>query len=339
MKTIIQKLMCMVSLMVAVVYAAPAGAVICSSIADVYIDSAAPDENFNDKTRILIAYHPGKGIARGLVKFDIPEEIDAFRITAATLHLSSSYHTGGGNAISVRCYALNAPFREESDTWNTLNGGDFDSSVSSSGKLPSGNDWETSIDLTVLAKQNLEKLRANGMLMGLQTEGPVREYQNIASRESVIEEACFPYECDPEDFAPYLDIEYSENTSSSTTAKPVQTSTTSLPVTSTTSSLISSSSTTTVFNDTTSILTSTTTTTRMPGCLLETIYGENSEQVVILKYIRDRMLRSTPEGRELVRLYYGWSPFLVRMIENDPEFHLEIKMLADEFLEMLDQAW
>ena len=60
---------------------------------------------------------------------------------------------------------------------------------------------------------------------------------------------------------------------------------------------------------------------------------------MILKYIRDRMLRSTPEGRELVRLYYGWSPFLVRMIENDPEFHLEIKMLADEFLEMVDQAW
>ncbi len=196
MKTIIQKLMCMVSLMVAVVYAAPAGAVICSSIADVYIDSAAPDENFNDKTRILIAYHPGKGIARGLVKFDIPEEIDAFRITAATLHLSSSYHTGGGNAISVRCYALNAPFREESDTWNTLDGGDFDSSVSSPGKLPSGNDWETSIDLTALAIQNLEKLRTNGMLIRLQTEGPVREYQNIASRECV----------DPEDFAPYLDI-------------------------------------------------------------------------------------------------------------------------------------
>ena len=47
----------------------------CAATADVYIDqltSPARGHNLNDKTRLVISYHPTYGIARGLWKFNIP---------------------------------------------------------------------------------------------------------------------------------------------------------------------------------------------------------------------------------------------------------------------------
>ncbi len=339
MKMFMTKLVLVIPFLVFVVYITPAAAVICPSIADVYIDQRDPDTNFNFRTRILVSHHPTYGSARGLVKFDIPEVIDASEITAATLYLSGSYHTGGGDAISVSCYALNESFGEGSDTWNSLSGGNYDSSIASSGNLPSGNDWETSFDVTGLVAGNLEKLRNNGMLMRLQNESG-DSYQNIASSESVIPEACYPNECDPQDFAPYLDIEYTDIISSSTTTEPVETSTTSLPVSSTTTSI--DMTTTTIVVSTSSVastsISSSTTTSSKPPCLMETIYGEDSEEVAILRCVRDTMLRGNPEGREVVKLYYAWSPFLIRMIENDQVLQGEFKDMLDVFLDEMKSS-
>ena len=173
-----------------------------------YIDQESPTTNFNDKTRLLISYHPTKGAARGLWKFNIPGTINAAQIESATLHVSGSIHTGGGTALSVYCYALNSPFAENAETWNTHNGGDYDAGVFSSGSLPSGNDWEAAVDVTTLAKGNLAKLRNNGMLMKKQQEGPTKEYQNIASRETT----------DPEDFVAYLKIVIASAGTTTTTA-------------------------------------------------------------------------------------------------------------------------
>jgi len=181
-------------------YQVLAETVTCPTIADVYIDELSPDENFNYKTRILISYHPSKGRARGLLKFNIPMDLEASQIETATLYLSGSYHTSGGVSIDVNCYALNEPFSEGSDTWNTLSGGDYDTSVTSPGTLPAGNDWETSFDVTALVTGNLQKLSNNGMLMRLQSEGPLNEHQHIASREFT----------DPQDFAAYLEISFVE---------------------------------------------------------------------------------------------------------------------------------
>ena len=164
------------------------------------------------KPGCLFLIIPRRASARGLWKFNIPGTIDAAQIESATLHVSGSIHTGGGTAISVYCYALNSPFDENAETWNTHSGGDYDAGVFSSGSLPAGNDWEAAIDVTTLAKGNLAKLRDNGMLMRIQQEGPTKEYQNIASREST----------DPEDFAAYLEIVYSVP-SSTTTTMPVST--------------------------------------------------------------------------------------------------------------------
>ena len=85
---------------------AAAETISCNTTADVFIDQYDPTTNFNDKTRLLISYHPTKGIARGLLKFDIPTCITASQIQSATLYLSSSAHTGSGNAININIHAL-----------------------------------------------------------------------------------------------------------------------------------------------------------------------------------------------------------------------------------------
>jgi hypothetical protein len=168
---------------------AAAETISCDTTADVYIDqclTCSPvglGTNYNDKTRLTVSYHPTKGLARGLLKVDIPACITASQIQSAVLYLSSSAHTGGGGAVNISIHALNSPFAENAETWNTHNGGDYDSSVTSSGSLPAGNDWKTTINVTALLVGKLHKVRNNGMLIKLAAEGPDKLYQHIASRE------------------------------------------------------------------------------------------------------------------------------------------------------------
>ena len=49
------------------------------------------------------------------------------------------------------------------------------------------------------------------------------------------------------------------------------------------------------------------------ACPSEAIYGENSEEVEVLRYVRDNLLNQTPEGREIIKLYYQWSPVVIRL--------------------------
>jgi hypothetical protein len=168
----------------------------CPTLTDVYIDQRYPDTNLNTKTRVLISWHPTYGIARGLWKFNIPTELSASQIQSALLHLSGSIHTGGGTALDVCCYALNTGFGEDTATWNLLAGGNYDNTTCAQGSLPAGTDWETTIDITILLQQKLDKVRSSGILMKKQGEEGVKSYQSIASREST----------DPEDFGAYIVI-------------------------------------------------------------------------------------------------------------------------------------
>jgi hypothetical protein len=80
---------------------------------------------------------------------------------------------------------------------------------------------------------------------------------------------------------------------------------------------------------------STTTTIGKGPCPAEEIYGEYSEETKILRYFRNEIMNQTPEGQELIRLYYEWSPVIVRAIEKDEEFREEVKELIDEVLTQL----
>lgn len=72
------------------------------------------------------------------------------------------------------------------------------------------------------------------------------------------------------------------------------------------------------------------TTTTICQCLL--LYGEDSEETELLRYIRDNKLNQTSEGKELIKLYYQLSPMIVRAMENDEEFRKKLKEMIDGVL-------
>lgn len=187
-----------------------AAEIICQDTADISIDEWYPDENFNYKDRILLATNTNThhGIGRGLFLFDVPEELTAGDIKRATIYLSGCSDCGGGKGGQAAFYALNEPFDEDADTWNSLGGGNWDDSVYSRAVIPEGSDWNEAVngeppadangfDVTNLLKDNLEKVRDNGIMLRFYDEHQdPYTHQTIASRESE----------DPLDFAPYMAI-------------------------------------------------------------------------------------------------------------------------------------
>jgi hypothetical protein len=73
-------------------------------------------------------------------------------------------------------------------------------------------------------------------------------------------------------------------------------------------------------------------------CPIKNIYGEQSAETDLLRDYRDNVLNKTPEGQELIRLYYLWSPVIVQAMEADEEFKREIKELIDDILPMIEQG-
>ena len=86
-------------------------------------------------------------------------------------------------------------------------------------------------------------------------------------------------------------------------------------------------------------LTPSTTTASSKPCAAEQIYGEYSKEVALLRYFRNNVLSPVPEGREIIRFYYKWSPVIVKTIEKDVEYKKEVKAILDRVLKLLvDEA-
>jgi ABC-type amino acid transport substrate-binding protein len=90
-----------------------------------------------------------------------------------------------------------------------------------------------------------------------------------------------------------------------------------------------------VAGDNSTSTTSTTTTSTTQPCSLEELYGECSEETKHLRNFRDEVLSKTPEGQELIRLYYQWSPAIVRAMRKDEKYEGEIKKIIDCFLPLI----
>ena len=71
-------------------------------------------------------------------------------------------------------------------------------------------------------------------------------------------------------------------------------------------------------------------------CPSEKIYGEDSYETQCLRHIRDNVLSKTNEGQELIKLYYQWSPVIVKAMGADEEFKQGVKDLIDELLPLID---
>jgi len=87
---------------------------------------------------------------------------------------------------------------------------------------------------------------------------------------------------------------------------------------------------------TTSIITTTTvqltTTTTIGPCAAETVYGEDSEATEMLRHYRDDVLSKTPEGQEVIKSYYKFSPTVTKLLEQRPLLKKRAKSLIDSML-------
>jgi len=141
----------------------------------------------------------------------------------------------------------------------------------------------------------------------------------------------------------YTDVDDADGTihqlPATTTTTTSTESTTTSPIT--ISSTTSTSSTTTINTTTvpTTITLSSSTTTTIDDkpwwCPFEEIYGEDSEETELLRYFRDDILGKTPEGQEIIRLCYEWSPAIVKAMGEDEEFKKELKAIIDEILPLI----
>jgi beta propeller repeat protein len=74
-----------------------------------------------------------------------------------------------------------------------------------------------------------------------------------------------------------------------------------------------------------------------PDCPIIDLYGENAQEVKVLRDFRDKVLASTPEGRKLISLYNDWSPVIVKAMEEDVAFKKMIKGKLDMLLSLIKE--
>ncbi|MBW1823511.1 MAG: hypothetical protein JRI87_02955, partial [Deltaproteobacteria bacterium] len=67
-------------------------------------------------------------------------------------------------------------------------------------------------------------------------------------------------------------------------------------------------------------------------CAAKEIYGEHSKEVELLRYTRDNILKSTSEGQELIKLYYEWSPVILKAMKKNESLKEQVKELIDGVL-------
>ena len=71
-------------------------------------------------------------------------------------------------------------------------------------------------------------------------------------------------------------------------------------------------------------------------CPIESLYSESSAETELLRYFRDNVLTKTPEGRGIVKLYYQWSPAMVKAMKEDEEFKEDVKEMVDAILRLIE---
>ena len=86
---------------------------------------------------------------------------------------------------------------------------------------------------------------------------------------------------------------------------------------------------------TTSTTKSTSTTISTEPCLVETVFGESSKDVELLRFFREEVLNKSPEGQEIIKLYYEWSPTIVKAMEEDETFKEQVKEMIDVSLKLI----
>jgi hypothetical protein len=70
-------------------------------------------------------------------------------------------------------------------------------------------------------------------------------------------------------------------------------------------------------------------------CLAETVYQDNEKELVLLREFRNDLLSQSAIGQEFIKLYYQWSPLIVKVMQEDEEFKEEVRELLDRVLMLI----
>jgi hypothetical protein len=71
-------------------------------------------------------------------------------------------------------------------------------------------------------------------------------------------------------------------------------------------------------------------------CPMTFALGSDANDLNTLRRFRDEVLSKTPVGQEIIKLYYQWSPAIVKAMEQDEEFKKDVKNLVEEVLGMIE---
>ena len=73
-------------------------------------------------------------------------------------------------------------------------------------------------------------------------------------------------------------------------------------------------------------------------CPAELIYGEDSPEVTLLKHFRYAVLAKTDEGRQLIELYYTWSPWITEALKQSKELKEEVQTIIEEIIPLTNKG-
>jgi len=74
-------------------------------------------------------------------------------------------------------------------------------------------------------------------------------------------------------------------------------------------------------------------------CPMLLLYTQFSEEIKMLRSLRDNVLNKTPEGQEIIRIYYEWSPLIVHRMEKDSELKKRLKEIVNEVLVVMGEQY
>jgi len=75
--------------------------------------------------------------------------------------------------------------------------------------------------------------------------------------------------------------------------------------------------------------------TLQPVCPATLVLDADSNDLLSLRKFRDEVLNKTPEGQEIISLYYEWSPYIVKAMEQDESFRGEVIEMIDAILPLI----
>ena len=71
------------------------------------------------------------------------------------------------------------------------------------------------------------------------------------------------------------------------------------------------------------------------GCPMTFALGEDSKDLNTFREFRDEVLSKTPVGQEIIKLYYQWSPAIIKAMEQDEGFKEDVKGMIEGVLPLV----